>query len=218
MPKFFKKSNFSRTKYFDNVYKQNLFHGQESLSGEGSSLEATRVLRREIPSLLNRFNITSILDVPCGDLNWMKEILPLTADYTGADVSMDMVRSNKKKFREYKFIQFDAVKEVPDSFDLILCRDLLVHLPLEEATQVIQNFLKSDSKYLLTTTFLNRELNEDFKYSPTVVQWRPLNLSIHPFMFPKPVTTIVEECMEGDGNFADKVLGLYDLDSLRSRI
>jgi SAM-dependent methyltransferase len=216
MLNFLRKNKIDRFKYFNNVYEKNLFHGDESLSGEGSSLEATAVLQREIPKLIKNFEIKSILDAPCGDLNWMKEVLDSSFDYTGADISKSVIMNNKKRFPQYKFLHLDAVEEIPKSYDLILCRDLLVHLPLDEAMKVIQNFSNSGSKYLLTTTFFDRKRNEDFEYTPKIVQWRPLNLALPPFEFALPLSLIVEECKEGGGSFADKALALYDLSVLRS--
>jgi hypothetical protein len=216
MKSFFSNKNFNRAKYFDNVYHGNLFHGKESLSGEGSSLEATKVIRQQLPGLLRDLKIETMLDVPCGDLHWMKELLEWPVEYTGADVSRDVINSNRRKFPKHRFVQLDAVEKRPNRYDLIFCRDLLVHLPLLEAMKVIQNFCESGSSYLLTTTFIDRTVNEDFSYTPNYVQWRPLNLSLEPFNFPAPLSLIIEECFEGDGLFADKSLALFDLDALRS--
>jgi SAM-dependent methyltransferase len=215
MQNFFGKKYLNRAKYFDQVYRNNLFHGKESLSGEGSSLDATRVLRLEIPILLKQFQISSILDVPCGDLHWMKEILNITTNYTGADISRNIVNQNKKKFKQCNFLQLDVVEQIPGYYDLIFCRDLLVHLPLDHAVRALKNFCMSGSKYLLTTTFTDRDTNDDFNYSSEIVQWRPLNLSIEPFNLPVPMTLIVEECREGGGLFSDKSMALYELNSIR---
>ena len=165
-----------RSSYFNRVYKKNLFHGNESLSGEGSSLQATAVLRREIPLLLEQFLIRTVLDVPCGDLSWMKEILHIPDSYTGADIAKAAIKSNKRQFKNHNFIVMDVVKETPHTYDLIISRDLLVHLPLSECLQVLANFCRSNSRYLLTTSFLDRITNEDISYSTDIVQWRPLNL------------------------------------------
>jgi hypothetical protein len=80
--------------------------------------------------------------------------------------------------------------------------------------KTLENFKRSDSKFLLTTTFLNREKNDDLEYSAEVVQWRPLNLMRPPFDFPLPLRCIVEGCTEGSGQFWDKALILVELRSL----
>ena len=204
----------SRAKYFDKVYNENLFHGDESLSGEGSSLNATKVLRPELRNLIERHSVSRIFDVPCGDMAWMSQLLDLPISYTGGDISKETIKRNKRKFPNQKFLHFDAVRQVPDSFDLIICRDLLVHLPSQEALQVLRNFAKSGSSLLLTTTFIDRPINEDLQYSDVIVQWRPLNLSKPPFNLSQPLEIIVEECEEGNGLFRDKAMALYDAKSL----
>ncbi len=41
------------------------------LSGLGSEIDATAVLRAELPPLLARLGVTSLLDAPCGDAGWI---------------------------------------------------------------------------------------------------------------------------------------------------
>jgi len=59
---------------FSQIHRNNLWGEQESVSGNGSSLAATANLRQELPPLLAGLNVTSLLDAPCGDFNWMKEV------------------------------------------------------------------------------------------------------------------------------------------------
>jgi hypothetical protein len=95
--------------------------------------------------------------------------------------------------------------------DLILCRDCLVHLPLADAVNAVDNLRRSGSQYLLTTTFVNRDDNRDI---PAAGGWRPLNLRRPPFNFPDPLLVLDERCTAGDGKYADKSLGLWLLASL----
>lgn len=210
----FTRRSFNRAKYFDKVYKENLFNGQESLSGEGSSMDATKVLRPELRRLIGQYPIETIFDLPCGDMAWMSQLLDLPISYTGGDISKETIRRNRSRFPGQKFVSFDAVRQIPDAYDLIMCRDLLVHLPNHEALQVLHHFVESGSKFLLTTTFVNRVSNEDLEYSDVIVQWRPLDLSKPPFNLPQALEIIIEECEEGNGLFRDKAMALYDLGTL----
>ena len=63
----------------------------------------------------------------------------------------------------------------------------------------------------MTTTFTSRDKNVDI---PTGL-WRPLNLQRPPFSFPPPIRLINERCEEGDGLWADKCLGVWDVKNLR---
>ena len=65
---------------------------------------------------------------------------------------------------------------------MILCRDCLVHLPFRHVRRAVRNFKRSGARWLLTTTFCNRQTNDDA--APGA--WRPLNLCRDPFRFPEP--------------------------------
>lgn len=71
----------------------------------------------------------------------------------------------------------------------------------------LNNFIASQSRHLLTTTFTNHSCNHDIRTG----RWRPLNLGIEPFNFPKPILVINENCTEGEMNYTDKSLALWDL-------
>lgn len=68
---------------FDKVYKNREWGDGESVSGTGSYLESTKHLIRELPFLFSRYGIRSILDIPCGDFNWMKEVNLSGINYIG---------------------------------------------------------------------------------------------------------------------------------------
>ena len=68
---------------FTNIYENYGFGSTESRSGPGSTLEETKVLREKIRSLVIEKNIKSVVDIPCGDFHWMKEIVSSFESYTG---------------------------------------------------------------------------------------------------------------------------------------
>lgn len=59
---------------FNDLVNNNKWCGKESLSGTGSDLSQTRIIAAEIPLLLKELNIHSMIDIPCGDFNWMKTV------------------------------------------------------------------------------------------------------------------------------------------------
>ena len=105
----------------------------------------------------------------------------------------------------------DATSDLLGTYDLILCRDLLVHLTNEQALKVIDNFKESGSTYLLATTFVNLERNVELRVPRFGVGWRPLNLAVFPFNLGSPIRTINENSSEGRGRYQDKSLGLWKL-------
>ena len=194
---------------FNEIYKYNAWGGTESISGPGSSTEATRTIISELPHLIEEYNIKSILDAPCGDFNWMKHI-DLNIDcYIGVDIIPEMIRKNNTDYGTNKthFFHLDLSTSPLPKTDLIICRDCLVHFSFHDIRQALNNFKNSSSKYLLTTTFTERTTNVDI----TTGDWRPLNLQADPLMLPKPIFILNEQCKEVGGVYSDKSLALWKL-------
>ena len=80
---------------FNFYFERNLFGDPDSLSGTGSSLAATASIRSALPPLLATLNMKVVLDVPCGDFNWAKEIDWKPFHYIGADIVSDLVDRNR---------------------------------------------------------------------------------------------------------------------------
>ncbi|MFQ5439843.1 MAG: hypothetical protein ACE5DL_00095 [Nitrosopumilaceae archaeon] len=197
----------SRESIFEEIYQTNRWNDSESRSGPGSNLKNTQLIRKEILKILKEYKINSILDVPCGDFNWMKEVKLDSISYIGADIVEGIILLNNKKYasKNKMFKKLDIVTDSLPTVDLILCRDLFIHLSINEIKNSIKNIKKSNSKYLLTTSFIERRKNEDIKTG----SWRPLNLLIAPFNFPKPITTINEGWSEKE--YKDRTLLLWKI-------
>jgi hypothetical protein len=205
-------AHFDLRSKFTKVYEDNIFGGRESRSGEGSNLKQTNVIRRELPNLLAELHIGTLLDAPCGDWHWMRATKLESTRYIGVDIVKALIEQNAARFdsNSVRFLCADLAKDVLPNADLILCRDCLVHVSFEDAFAILRNFRGAGARYLLTTTFTDRESNVDLDDR----FWRPLNMQIAPFHFPAPLKTINEECTEGGGNFRDKCLGLWELNRL----
>ena len=199
---------------FDKVFQQNLFHGLVSKSGNGSSIEQTHEISRQLPDLISNLNIQSILDIPCGDLEWMSKIELNGAKYLGSDVAPSLIAHLEIRFPEKEFSVLDISKDSLPTVDLIFCRDLFVHLSNQDIKLSLRNIKKSKSTYFATTTFVNRESNKNLPYFTRGVAWRTLNMEIAPFYFPKPQVLINEKCTEDFGGYSDKSLGVWLVKSL----
>lgn len=197
---------------FDRIYDENIWGNAESRSGDGSDESGTARVRQELAKLLKELQIRSMLDLPAGDFNWMQLMNLEGIEYIGGDVVKGIVDQNQARFghENIQFRHLNACKDPLPKVDLILCRDMLVHLSFEECGDALENFYSSGSTYLLTTTFTSRDPN---KAIPTG-HWRPLNLQRPPFMFPQPMRYIVEHCQEWNGLWADKCLGLWKIADL----
>ena len=198
---------------FTDYYHNNHWRDPDSKSGSGSNLTQTTALREALPGLFSKYSIKTILDAPCGDFHWFSKIeLVESIFYTGADIVEELVQENTRKYAKSrtKFIKLDLTKDPLPKSDIIFIRDCLVHLSFKDIAAVIKAVKDSNSSYLLTTHFFNRENNNDI---PTG-SWRPLNLLRKPFNFPDPIELIVEECTESDGAYNDKSMALWKISDL----
>lgn len=197
---------------FTKISKNNTWLEPESVSGIGSSLEQTAEIITKLPAILKSLQVKTLLDLPCGDFNWMQKVDLSGIHYTGADIVEHLITSNQEKYanKNITFISLDLLKDDISAYDLIFCRDCLVHLSFADIQKAIVNIKKSGSKYFMTTTFPAQATNEDI----ITGGWRPLYLEKAPFSFPKPLYLLNENCTEMDGAFADKSLGIWEVATL----
>jgi len=205
--------NMSTKEVFTEIYKVNYWKSDESISGVGSESNQTRSIIKDIDRLLSEMKITSLLDIPCGDFNWMKEVDLSKIDYVGADIVDELIYKNIRKYKHRKNLKFKVLNLISDTLpktDILILRDCLVHLSNKDIYSAIKNIKSSGSKYLLSTTFIDHQLNIDI----VTGDWRPLNLQKHPFNFPSPILIINENCTEANGEYSDKSLALWDINKI----
>ena len=191
-----------RKNEFSNIYRKSIWGGKDkyegrSKSGSGSSLEVTSNLRLKLVDIIKRYNIKTFLDAPCGDMKWMEEILDYIENYIGVDIVNDIVEENKRKFIGFNNIKLkcvDLLQDDIDKADLIFCRDCIQHLSNLEAQLLINNMIKSGSKYLLISTHSNE--SNDNRYKEKYSQAKALNLEKPPFNFPHPLEYLEEETFD----------------------
>ncbi len=90
--KVFRQSEIER--FFAYAYSHNFWGDPESRSGSGSVQSQTSGIIEALPVLFERFEIRSVLDIPCGDFNWMKNVNLSQVDYTGADIVKALITEN----------------------------------------------------------------------------------------------------------------------------
>lgn len=208
---------------FSSIYTNFGFGGNESRSGPGSTLNETENIRPKIVDLVKKYEINSVLDVPCGDLNWMKEIAHNFQKYTGGDIVEDCVIRNQKLYSKenINFINLDLLNDSLPENDLLLVRDVIGHFPIEDGIKLVKNILNSDCKYLLSTTWYNINDDNYFKLHENknvdYGRFYPVNLMSEPFNFPKPLEIIEEDVFVENYDIGNrKVLGLWKIDDLKS--
>ena len=112
----------------------------ETPCGAGSELRNTTNVRSSLLEIVKKYKVKTVVDAGAGDLNWMKH-MEWDVQYQGYDLYP----------RHESVIQFDLTKETLPKSDLILCCHVLNHLSPDYAQKCIDNFSKSESKYLAVT-------------------------------------------------------------------
>ena len=204
------KSNEDR---FTWIYRNNFWSNRESVSGTGSTFDYTKNIRKELPNLLIRHSIKTIFDAPCGDFNWMRHVLPsVSVKYIGADIVKPLIEklNLNHKSKNVSFVHFDLVKDTPPKVDLMICRDCLFHFSFQDTRSVLENFVRSESKYLLTTTHKN--VGESFSNKDiSTGDFRFIDLFSKPYRFPIEPIYVIDDWMAPE---PERQICLWDRDQI----
>ena len=154
-----------------------------------------------------------MLDAPCGDYNWFRLIVwKNEIDYIGGDIVKPLIESNQARYggERTKFVLLDIVNDPLPEAELWICRDCLFHFSERDIMLTINNFLKSNIRYLLTTSHPDCNINHDI---PTG-SFRPLNLQLPPYSFGQPVFRI----NDWNKGWLAKHLVLWERETLKNRL
>jgi SAM-dependent methyltransferase len=149
-------------------------------SGPGSTPDYTAGYRAVLEDFLRANTIRSVIDVGCGDWQFSQLIDWQEADYIGYEVVPTLVEENRQRFARPNVRFLDMPEDYDDiaTADLALCKDVLQHLSLAHAEQLL-SVLERRAKYVLITNCvhtdgdLNGEIEDGY--------WRPLDISLPPF-------------------------------------
>ena len=191
-PAFRRQAPYTGTEYtgdlvetFETIYVENRWQSEESRSGDGSTLDQTIIVRKRLPQIMETLGARSLLDAPCGDFNWMREVkFADDVEYIGGEIVPALVDNLRAAYgsNRRKFVQIDIVSDPLPDADVWLCRDVLFHLSEADIKATLHNFTRSKVRYLLTTT-------HDFVTENTDVTsggFRFINLEIAPFNLGAP--------------------------------
>jgi ubiquinone/menaquinone biosynthesis C-methylase UbiE len=114
--------------------------------------------------------MTSVIDVGCGDLIFWK--LPLNRmrkceKYIGIDLSDIIIKRNRKKYPNRKFINASADENLDVKGNIVLCMDLLFHIMDDERFEkILENLCRYSNKLIFINTWMNNPLRDktDGKY------------------------------------------------------
>ena len=106
-------------------------------TSDGAHKAAIENFKERYPEILEKYDIKSVNDAGCG-LGWVRELSDV--EYRGFDI---LKRDNATVL--------DFTDEIMPVADLIVCRNVLLHLPENLVLAAIENFRLS-AKYLLASS------------------------------------------------------------------
>lgn len=192
---------------FETIYDGNLWNSVESRSGYGSEVASTSVVRAGLQNWLERHQteISTFLDAPCGDFNWMRTItFPNNIRYIGGEIVSSLVEENIKNYQSLRrsFIELDIIEGLLPHADAWLCRDVLIHFPFSAGVTVVEKFRQSHCKYFISTTYPSADNAVDIKYG----RFHPVNLMIAPFNLGEPQEMI----RDAHDEKTERFLGIWE--------
>ncbi|OHU82434.1 hypothetical protein BKN38_07185 [Helicobacter sp. CLO-3] len=174
---------------FDTIYEANMW-------GNGSGSGSNEILCKDYVAFLQDFfkkhDIKSVVDAGCGDWQFSKNIDFSGIDYKGFDVASFVIKANNAKYQKpnVTFTQYNGDFTTLPSADLLLCKDVLQHLPnakIQEFVSILPKF-----KYALITNDMGDKNNNDIL--PTY--GRTLDLRAEPFNVPLEIVFKIQESAE----------------------
>jgi hypothetical protein len=196
--------NFIRKFIFFLIYKSNHWNKYKKInednflvSGPGSipGNKQTNNVINNLDIFIKKNNIKSILDMPCGDFSWMKNLVKNNTDinYTGYDIVNDIITLNNKKHSSNKINFFcrDIVNEKNyDNFDLVFIRDFFIHIDNESINRILTKIKNSKVRFLACSNNNNESFNNNIA---AIGAHRKINLKIKPFYLDEIFHTFSEE-------------------------
>lgn len=169
-------------KAFTEIISSNKWKCADTICGSGSQLKCTTKYLANLKELIIKYNIKSILDCGCGDLNHVSSLFNFFKEnnikYIGCDIVDLIIDQNRERYPDINFI-CDDIKNIEICVDLVICREVLYHLPLNHTLDFIEKMKKNNSKYIFTTSFRTDRVNRNIRPG----SWFPINLEAEPFNF-----------------------------------
>lgn len=159
--------------YFDTIYKTGAWVNG---SGDGSDENLCAGYVAFLQDFFKRHNIKSIVDCGCGDWQFSKNIDFSGIDYKGFDVANFVIERNNATYKKdnVNFSLYNGDFSLLPSADLLLCKDVLQHLPNAKIQEFIDNLHKF--KFALITNDIGKSVNVDI-----VMGCRSIDLRQEPF-------------------------------------
>jgi len=165
---------------FENIYRRGdwIDSSGGTESGPGSCLECSKEYLTFLKQFVRYNNITSILDIGCGDFNLMRHFDFCQVNYLGIDLVDFVIEKNQINYQT-EFLKFDCIDILNDTidikkYDLVLIKDVFQHLNNDTISKMLVR-LNESKRILITNDYTTKNCD------CSIGGYRPLNLSIDPF-------------------------------------
>jgi len=217
---------------FDSIYHLNAWtvrppsrvKGEATASGGGSFYYRTRVSRACIGQWLRHYDVTSVLDIGCGDANWQASVrgFGTSVRYKGIDISSEAIRraATRKQnamllAENFSFSHGDPMLGLPPTPDgspwqLVMMIDIMMHLSAKDILRIVHMLHVARVKYFLASHHVSLR-NKSLTFGPS--QWKtmssPAARRVDPaeLFFPPPL----QECIDKRGSRVHSLWLVSDL-------
>ncbi len=181
----------NRKSIFENIYKNKIWNNNNKnipLSGPGSSLENTSSISILLDDFINKNNCEQILDLGCGDLNWIKNTLFFNNEninYIGIDIVETLINEHKinyptKTFYCSDILDNDIINYTSNKkISFIILRDVIFHLNNINILEIFKN-IKNKFNYIAITSCncnINTDIFDIYNYNKKNINIKPFNIS-----------------------------------------
>lgn len=167
---------------FETIYREDRWNGG---SGPGSDPNFCRPLVGWLRRYIRDQRIGSILDLGCGDLQWMPAALDeLEVRYTGVDVVPNLIASHRQRMPadRWSFDLVDVATADPASLpaaDLYWAKDVLQHWPDDAIVSFLGRlFAARPAAHIVVANCSNqtgpRRLDDRWHFAPLAAGLNPL--------------------------------------------
>lgn len=150
----FEKTFFRQKETPASHYEESYFLGNWRHDGNDYSLEMRREKEGKNPALIRDvFQPEKTLDFGCGPGALMYFLHELGVHCDGVDYSASCISLAPEVVRERIIVgSITDVKLQDNSYDLVICREVLEHLTLKEIVKAIRNICRISSRFIYCTT------------------------------------------------------------------
>ncbi len=198
---------------FQTVYSSGAWQqdGSEYSSGAGSRGVAAQAYCDFVIDFIRTNNISSVIDVGCGDFFVGSRILDATdVTYTAVDIVPELIehhRKTKAHLSRARFLHADITKDALPAADLCLVRQVLQHLSNAEISQALANLRQFP--IVLVSEDLPKQLksaNRDKPHGPDVRRYYGSAVLVDQPPFSENVARFTDIELSGDSVLRTSVI------------